>query len=75
MLMVGQLVGIVTFTEDLAGSTPSILRLEKFKFTIKKTQRYLLVSVSYIFLEIKKKKLKFKMDLKMVIIYFSQVSL
>ena len=45
MLMVGQLVGIVAFSEDLAGSVPSILRLEKFKFTIKKCQSYLLVSM------------------------------
>jgi len=44
MLLVGQLVGIVSFSGDLAGSIPSTLRLEQIKFAVIKIQSYLLVS-------------------------------
>ncbi|XP_066922546.1 BLOC-3 complex member HPS4-like isoform X1 [Clytia hemisphaerica] len=42
VLLVGQLVGIVVFSNDLAGNIPSILRLEKMKFSVKKINSYLI---------------------------------
>ena len=42
-LLIGQLVGMVTFTEQLSGSVTSILTLEKMKFTVAREDHFLMV--------------------------------